>query len=153
MVTIDFKYKSKGSDCWKTEEIEPDKYFDLDEGEEMEVWSVPEYSKMIDYITSDSENVSSIILRLADNSTKEELIFNQVFWNMQQNSFLERTYVNDGKVECEYIIESLVRDDTPEKTWEILRVDKINGFLRPTLHSFITEDNEGLVDDRIVDTK
>jgi hypothetical protein len=154
MITLDFKYKYADSDKWETLKIEPDEYFDLDEGEEMEVWSVPEYSDLIDYITSDRENVSSIILKISDDSKNESVTFNQVFWNNQRNSFVETTDMKDGVIDYEFIIVSLVQDDLQEKICEIIRIDKNkNGFLKPTHHSFITEDEDGLVDDRKVSVK
>ncbi len=120
MVTLDFKYRYKDSVNWGKLDIEPDDYFDLDEGEEMEVWSVPEYSDLIEYITFERENVVSIILKISDDSKKEYATFNQVFWNNQKNSFLETTDEKDGNKEFEYIIVSMVQEDPQESICEII---------------------------------
>ncbi len=61
--------------------------------------------------------------------------------------------IQDGILEYEYVIESLVQDDPHETICEILRVDKRDGVLRPTNHNFIVEDEEGLVEDRYVNLK
>ena len=150
MLTIDFKYKISGEGEWHSKSLVVEDYFDLEEYEEPEIWSVPKSSKLLDYIDNDRELVDSIIIMISDLEKNETLTFKQYFWNNQNNSFTESIENKQGNENVELIIESLVNDDLDNMIWEILRFSRNDDLITPTFHTFITENRNGLVSENVV---
>ena len=150
MVSIDFKYKIKEYEYWKDLELTANEYFELDTDEEPEIWSLPKWNKLLDYIDIEKAKVDDIIIKITDSIKEESLIFKQKFWNNQRNSLLESIEDKQGITDIELILETLVNDNPDEEVWEIIRFSRSDGLLTPTLHTFITENKDGLVSEKIV---
>jgi len=150
MLTIDFKYKISNEIKWCSKSLVVEDYFDLEEYEEPEIWSVPKSSKLLDYIDNDRELVTSIIIVISDWEKNETLTFKQYFWNNQNNSFIESIENKQGNENVELIFESLVDNDSDNMIWEIVRFSRNDDLLTPTFHTFITENENRLVSENVV---
>ena len=150
MLTIDFKYKISNESEWRSKLLSAEDYFDLEEYEEPEIWSLPKSSKLLDYLDNDRELVDSINIVISDLERDETLTFKQYLWNNQNNSFTESIENKQGNEDVELIYESLVDNDPDNMTWEIVRFSRMDDFFNPTFQSFVTENRKGLVSENIV---
>lgn len=150
MITINFQYKLKQSDLWKTLALSTDDYFELEKNEEANIRSLPRNDKLIDYIENDRDSVDSIIIRITDTEQNESLTFQQKFWNNQCNSFLESIENKQGSLNIELILTSLVQDEEDEVIWEVIRMERKDSVLTPTLHTFISEKKDFGVSENVI---
>lgn len=150
MLVLSFKYKMIQSDSWLSLPLTAEDYFDLDTDEELEIWSIPKSNHLLDYIENDRKNVAAIVLTISDSIKNETLTFKQRFWNNQQNYLLESIEEKQGNINVELILQILVQDDPNEQIWEIIRFSRIDGLLSPTWHSFIKENQTGLISEEII---
>lgn len=150
IITISIRYKMMNSKNWLNISLTADDYFDLDPEEDPEIWSVPKSDKPLDYIKYNQDSVESIILSISDPVKNERLTIKQKFWNGQQNYLLESVEEKQGNIDIELILQTLVQDDPNNEIWEIIRFSREDGLLSPTFHSFITENQEGLVSEKII---
>lgn len=59
---------------------------------------------------------------------------------------------NENISNHEIIITTLVQEDIEKKVWEIMRFSKVKEMFNPVFHSFITEDEEKLISEEIINT-
>ena len=140
-VSIKIKYALIGEEEWHTVDIFPQDYFDLDEGEVIEVDSIPMYNHAIDYIKKDSNKVINTIIIIEDKGNKEKMVINESFWNNQQNRIIEKIYFGIDFREELVIVETKVKDKPI--VYEITKAIRKDGILMPVYHGFITENDDG----------
>lgn len=140
-VSIKIKYTLIGEEEWHTIDIPPQDYFDLDEGEVIEVDSIPMYNHAIDYIKKDSNKVINTTIIIEGEGNKEKIVINESFWNKQQNRIIEKTYHGIDFREELVIVETKVKEEPV--IYEITRAIRKDGILIPVYHGFITENDDG----------
>lgn len=157
-IEILISYKIQNGD-WQSIQINPQDYFDgdnhgVDEEEfEIDIDSLPLFDDAIDYINIDNKkDISCTKLSITDIDTKERLVIKVTYWNNQNNHFSERIDFNsNGSVDYrEIIVTSLIQEDLDEMVWEIMRFPEIDDLFTPSFHSFITEDQERLISERVI---
>ena len=89
---IKIQYKLIGEQEWTTINLTPQDYFDLDDGEAIEVNSIPMYNHALDYIKNISKEVVNTKITIEDTKTKEKIIITESFWNKQQNRIIEKIF-------------------------------------------------------------
>ena len=160
-IEIVISYKIRNED-WQFIKVDPWDYFDEnnygvgEEEFEVDIDSVSIFDHAIDYIDLDNkEDISCTKLSITDIDTKERRVIKETYWNNQKNSFVEVVVFNsnDSVDYHEIIITSLVQDDPDETVWEIMRFPKNDDLFTPSFHSFITEDQEWMIYERIIHPK
>jgi len=141
IVLINISYKLDGQNIWKSFNLSPYQYFELDDGEEIEFDSIPKYNHAIDYIEDNVEKVVATKIIISNESKKSNRTITTTYWNEQKNSITERIDINEGIQENEIIIEIRI-NDTPS-IYEIIRVIRRDDALLPIYHGFITDCNDG----------
>ena len=154
-IAINILYKLQNTNEWCELKIDPENYFDkkyLDEGEIIEINSIPLFNHAIEYLEETyREKVSNTRLSITNNNFYEKIDINETYWNNHQNSIVERIDTNPKGVIIYNVIilTSLVNDSSTENTWEIIRFIKENAVFTPILHTFITENKNGVVSDTL----
>jgi hypothetical protein len=143
-IRIDLGYRLVDSKEWKSIDLEPESYFDLESGELVNLESIPFYDHAIEYLVEDlgiqKESVIATKIHLYDKSTKQERLVTESFWNYGRNRLIERQDIGDRPY-SEIILEMLV-SEVPE-VWELLRCDRLSGVLSPSYHAKIQEREDG----------
>ena len=143
-IRINLGYRLVDSQEWKSIDLEPESYFDLDSGELVTLDSIPFYDHAIEYLVEDleiqKESVMATKICLYDKSTKKERLITESFWNYGRNRLIERQDVGDQPY-SEIILEMLV-SQVPE-VWEVLRCDRLSGVLSPSYHAKIQDREDG----------
>lgn len=139
---IIIQYKLDGENLWKTFNITPEEYFDLEEDELIEVDSVPIHNHAINYIEDCLNKITNTKIVISDENTRRKRIITTTYWNNQENSIIERLdFDNDFCDYNELIIEGKIKDSPP--VFEVMRVVRENDVLIPIYHGFITEMDDG----------
>ncbi len=143
-IRVNLDYRLIGNKEWKSIDLEPESYFDLESGEIVNLDSIPFYDHAIEYLVEDlgiqKESVMATKLHLYDKSTKKERLITESFWNYGRNRLIERQDTGDRPY-SEIIMEMLV-SEVPE-VWEVLRCDRLSGVLSPSYHAKIQEREDG----------
>jgi hypothetical protein len=143
-IQIELGYKLLDSKEWKSIDLEPKNYFDIESGELVNLESIPFYDHAIDYLVQDleiqKESVMATRVHLYDKSTKQERLITESFWNYGCNRLIERQDMGDHPY-SEIILEMLV-SEVPE-VWEVLRCDRLSGVLSPSYHAKIHDREDG----------
>lgn len=149
-IIIEFKYKILGSEKWYFKNISVDEYFDfsmLDEGEILDVGSIPMHTHLIDYFDDEERKIRQIFISLTDNIKNEKLQFTQILWNNQNNTIVERIDRVDGVISYhEFIIETLLPTEitgNTEKNYEVLRFSPKEDGIDCWYHGFIHDNADG----------
>lgn len=139
-VQIMLKYKTLSHGDWQFVELAAQDYFDLEPDEEVEIDSIPEYNHAIDYLALDSSQIETTMLILTDEERQAHRAITETFWNNGQNRLIER--VDSGSDPYwEMILE--VRTGQTPSTWEVLRVCREDGAMKPIYHAFIKDNHDG----------
>ena len=143
-IRIKLGYKLLDSKEWKSIDFLPESYFDLEPDEIMNLDSNPFYNHAIEYLVEDlevqKESVMATKVHLYDESTKQERLITESFWNYGHNRLIERQDIGDQPY-SEIILEMLV-SEVPE-VWEVLRCDRLSGALSPSYHAKIQDCEDG----------
>ena len=143
-IQIELDYKLVDSKEWKSIDLEPENYFDLESDKIVSLDSMPFYDHAIEYLVQDlgiqKESAIATKLHLYDKSTKQERLITESFWNYGRNRLIERQDMGDQPY-SEIILEMLV-SEVPE-VWEVLRCDRLSGVLSPSYHAKIQEREDG----------
>ena len=143
-IRIKLGYKLLDSKEWKSIDFLPESYFDLEPDEIMNLDSNPFYNHAIEYPVEDlevqKESVMATKVHLYDESTKQERLITESFWNYGHNRLIERQDIGDQPY-SEIILEMLV-SEVPE-VWEVLRCDRLSGALSPSYHAKIQDCEDG----------
>ena len=151
-IKINISYKLLTADTWYNLSIAPEDYFDekyLDKNEVIEIDSVPVFTFSIDYLVNvkniDRDKILTIKEVILDTALNKKIEANETFWFSQRNSIREIRETNSSGEICnnEFILTSLVHEDSESKTWEVFRFFKKNDMLVPVVHTLITEDDKG----------
>jgi hypothetical protein len=143
-IRINLGYRLVDSKEWKSIDLEPESYFDLESGELVNLDSIPFYDHAVEYLVEDlaiqKESVIATKIHLYDKSTKQERLITESFWNYGRNRLIERQDIGDQPY-SEIILEMLV-SEVPE-VWEVLRCDRLSGVLSPCYHAKIQDREDG----------
>lgn len=143
-IRITLSYKLLDAREWKSVVFLPESYFDLESDELVSLDSIPFYNHAIDYLVEDfqiqKESILATKLHLYDESTKQERLINESFWNDGHNRLIERQDIGNMSY-SEIILEMLV-SEVPE-VWEVLRCDRLSGVLSPSYHAKIQNHEDG----------
>jgi hypothetical protein len=143
-IRIKLGYKLLGSKEWKSVDFLPESYFDLESDEIVGLDSNPFHNHVVEYLVEDleiqKESVLATKVHLYDQSTKQERLITESFWNYGRNRLIERQDIGDQPY-SEIILEMLV-SEVPE-VWEVLRCDRISGVLSPSYHAKIQDCEDG----------
>ena len=137
-VTINFKLAD--SDEWHVKQLTPTEYFDLDEGEVVELCCVPHHNHAVDYLEFSESELSATQIRIEDVQTNESLWINETFWDNGKARLIERTDNIRDSPYWELIIE--LKSDT--LGWQIIRVTRCEQQLQPCFHGAYAEDSSGV---------
>lgn len=141
---INLDYRLIDGKEWKSINLEPESYFDLESDELVTLDSIPFYDHAIEYLVEDleiqKESVMATKIRLYDKSTMQERLITESFWNYGRNRLIERQDIGDRPY-SEIILEMLV-SEVPE-VWEVLRCDRLSGMLSPSYHAKIQDREDG----------
>ncbi len=139
-VQVMLKYKTFSQADWQFIELAPQEYFDLEPNEEVEIDSIPEYNHAIDYLALDSSEIETTVLILTDEEQQARRAITETFWNNGQNRLIER--VDSG---CDPYWEMILEVQTAHTppTWEVLRVCREDGAMKPIYHAFIRDNHDG----------
>ncbi|BBC25244.1 hypothetical protein [Pseudanabaena sp. ABRG5-3] len=144
IIRINIGYKLLDSQEWKSIDLLPESYFDLESDEIASLDSTPFYNHATEYLIEDleiqKESILMTKLHLHDESTQNERFITESFWNYGRNRLIERQDIGD-KPYSEIILEMLV-SEVPE-VWEVLRCDRLSGVLSPSYHAKIQEHDDG----------
>lgn len=140
-ILVKIKYKLFEKETWQTLILSTKEYFDLEEGEQIEVNSVPFFNHAIDYIKQDKEKIEITKIIIEEKDSNKQLIISEVFWNDQNNRIIERTYSNTNIIEQLLITETQIQQNP--LVYEIIRATRKDGVLFPEYHGFITEQKDG----------
>ncbi|MCL1792196.1 MAG: hypothetical protein FWG40_12810 [Peptococcaceae bacterium] len=153
-VIVEILYRYRNDNIWREAGINSEDYFDknyLDKGEVVEVDSIPLFAHAIEYIEkTHMGEISNTRVSITNSDSHEKIEINETYWNDQRNSIVERIDTNsEGRIDNnEIILTSLVNDSGTEEIWEVIRFRKENSVFSPVLHTFTTEDENGLISDR-----
>ncbi|MFM7602746.1 MAG: hypothetical protein ACKO7R_16375 [Pseudanabaena sp.] len=143
-IQIELGYKLLDSKEWKSIDLEPENYFDLESDELVSLESIPFYDHAIEYLVQDleiqKESVMVTRVHLNDKATKQERLITESFWNYGRNRLIERQDIGSQPY-SEIILEMLV-SEVPE-VWEVLRCDRLSGVLSPSYHAKIQNREDG----------
>jgi hypothetical protein len=143
-IRINLDYRLVDSKEWKSIDLEPESYFDLESGELVNLDSIPFYDHAVEYLVEDlaiqKESVIATKIHLYDKSTKQERLITESFWNYGRNRLIERQDIGDQPY-SEIILEMLV-SEVPE-VWEVLRCYRLSGVLSPSYHAKIQDREDG----------
>ena len=149
-IIIELKYKEIDSDEWRIKDITVKEYFDfsmLDEGEELEIDSVPRYNNLIDYFNDKQRQITQIYIDIIDTKRNMKLHFLQLFWNNQNNWICERIDTVNGVIDYQgFIIESLLPieiTNNRKKDYEILRFSLEKEGIKREYHGIIHDNEDG----------
>lgn len=157
-IKISIFYQIQNENTWYEVSIKPQDYYDTnyyDEDEEIDIDSLPLYDHAISYISLENKSIiKNTKLYIIDETTNEQIIIKEAYWNFQKNSMVERIDLdtNENISNHEIIITTLVQEDIEKKVWEIMRFSKVKEMFNPVFHSFITEDEEKLISEEIINT-
>ncbi len=141
-ISVTINYKLAGSAEWKSINLLPEEYFDLDEGEKIAWDSVPIHNHAKDYLNIGNLNeVLHTKLEIVDALTRVTKLITETFWNDGRNRAIERSDTGPGVDYWELIIEVMI-GETP-LVWEILRLDRVDGVLVPNYHGLIQRNEDG----------
>lgn len=155
-IIVNIFYKFKNGEIWNKITLDVQDYFDmkyLEEDEDIEIDTIPIYDKVIDYIQIENKKEISIIkLMITNIKSKASKLINVSYWNNQSNNITERMDKDSANniVFHEIILTSLVNDELDKEIWEIIRFSRENEVITPKLHTFITENKDGLISERII---
>jgi len=139
-VQVTLKYKTLSNADWQFIELAAQEYFDLEPDEEVEIDSIPEYNHAIDYLALDSSQIETTMLILTDEERQARRAITETFWNNGQNRLIER--VDSGSAPYwEMILE--VQTGQAPPIWEVLRVCREDGAMKPIYHAFIRDNHDG----------
>lgn len=140
-VQVTLKYKTLSSNAdWQFVELAPQEYFDLEPDEAVEIDSIPEYNHAIDYLGLDSSEIDTTVLILTDEEREARRAITETFWNNGQNRLIER--VDSGRDPYWEMILEVQTSNIPP-TWEVLRVCREDGAMKPIYHAFIRDNHDG----------
>jgi len=149
-IFIDFKYKFNYSDEWLKKNITLNEYFDLsllDEGEQLEVFSLPLYDYPIDYIDCERQKILQISVDITDKVKNCKLHLFQTFWNNQENWLIERIdKIDDCEKYHELIISTVLPreiSNNSEPDYEIMRFLKKDNDIKCSYHGIIRDNTDG----------
>ena len=141
---INLDYRLIDGKEWKSINLEPESYFDLESDELVTLDSIPFYDHAIEYLVEDLEIQKEFVIatkiRLYDRATKQERLITESFWNYGRNRLIERQDIGSQPY-SEIILEMLV-SEVPE-VWEVLRCDRMSGVLSPSYHAKIQDREDG----------
>lgn len=155
-IAISILYKRQSSDVWYKKVIDAEDYFDIeyvDENEFLEIDTIPIFDKAIDYICEENkQDITNTKLTILNIDTNESRAINTSYWNNQNNIISERIDKNseDEVIFREVILTSLTSQNLDEDIWEVIRFAYREDVLVPQFHSFITENKDGLVSERVI---
>ena len=153
---ITLSYKIQASGTWIDLILGAEEYFDsqyIEPDEKLNIDSLPLYDHGIDYIEiPDKQRITNTRLTITNAETHRSKTITETYWNSQKNSMVEvRDIGCSGNTDYyEIILTSLVSDSPAEDIWEIIRFSRNDGILTPTLHTFITENDQGFVSERML---
>ena len=108
---INLDYRLIDGKEWKSINLEPESYFDLESDELVTLDSIPFYDHAIEYLVEDleiqKESVMATKIRLYDKSTMQERLITESFWNYGRNRLIERQDIGDRPY-SEIILEMLL---------------------------------------------
>lgn len=130
--------------------LKPNEYFEIDLDKELDVWSLPKYDDLIDYIKFEKSNVVTIITTIRDYNNDHSVTFTQTFWNNQQNYLIETVEEEKNEKTIEIIMQSLIEEKKGIKKWEVIRFKRDENSIKPIFHSIIEEDENKLIEEKII---
>lgn len=140
-VLVSIEYRTTGSTEWRSITLAPQEYFDLDEDEAISWDCVPLYNHAIDYLKVEKPTVRNTRLTIVDAKFKITKQITETFWNSGKNRVVERIDTGPEIDYWELIVELMV-SETPV-TWEILRLDRLEGVVVPNYHGIIQRKDDG----------
>lgn len=133
---------------FKSLDIPVDEYFDpLDEGEELEIGSVPRFIQPYQYVPEDLAKIKFLKLEVAIEG--KIIQFKQTFWNGGNDFLTERIDLesNDTINYKKLIITTKMPDK--EDTYQIIRLLYGSENILPVYHGYITTRDGGDIEQKI----
>lgn len=145
-IKIKLAYLRGQNDGWKTVEMTPEQYFDLSDGEPVDIDCVPQHSELLDYIP-DNHTVSKISLRIKNVRKRTELRVNISLWNHQRCRLVNRQEFRKKKmIHNEFIYESslnLPNSCNHSAIYDICRFTVEGDLMDCVYHGIITDNDDG----------
>jgi hypothetical protein len=139
-VKIIIEYQLTDNKKWESVELTPDKYFDFEPDEKIDLNSVPKYNHAIEYLGSDHHRVGITKLLIIEEASQTKRSIIETFWNKGENRLIER-FDSEPNPYWEMILEIKVSEVPP--VWEILRLGKKDGVMTPWYHAFLQDNDDG----------
>lgn len=141
-IIINLSYKLEDESNWFSQDIPPEKYFELENGEIVEIDCVPAHNHAIDYLDDLIKiKVKATRIILNDMYLKKKRIISESFWNGQKNRVIERIDFEPDEHYNEIIIESQI--SVKPVITEIMRLVRNEDVLNPIYHGFIQTNPDG----------
>lgn len=150
-ISVKIYYMLKDTNTFIPLQIPPEQYFDLEEGEEIEVDCIPLYNDILEYIPDEirRKDVQFVRTEIVDDVNNKKRIFLDTYWNNQSSFLIERIDISNGKEEREIIIETTIGNN-PRKV-EIIRLTRKNGFLFPVLNTIVTDNPDHSQSEEVIE--
>jgi hypothetical protein len=149
-IIIDYKYKLFHAEEWLRKSIAVSVYFDLsslDEEEQLDIYSVPMYNNLIEYIDCNKKDIHQIYVDIVDVLSNRKLHFFQTFWNNNENWLIERIDSVNERIEYHELIISTVLpreiSNNSELDYEIMRFQKKEDDIKCLYHGVVRDNADG----------
>jgi hypothetical protein len=142
-VNIEIEYLIRSSKKWKSLDLVPEEYFDLEYNEDtaFDVDSLPKYDDVNQYLKVENQNLECTFVTLENIASKAKRTIKTTFWNEGENQFTEVKQSKDNQSHHEIIYSAQVKKNPI--VYEILRCTNKGDIFYPTYHGFITDNPDG----------
>jgi hypothetical protein len=147
-INVLIKYKLDNDNKWKTFNITPEKYFDLDKNKIADIDTIPKFSKAIDYIGEVPKSITETKIIITDDNCGKKLIVTTTYWDnhryymteiMKFDKFIiQKTDFDNNCYYYEVIYYKQIQDEPLVD--EIIKIRKNGDVLIPVFHNIITKD-------------
>lgn len=137
---ITIEYKTTESTEWKILRLSPEEYFESEPDGGVTEDSIELHDHAVDYLDVDRQTLQVTRLTLSEAARGARRTITETFWNEGLSRIIER--IDTGpEPSSELIIDARFGDSPP--TWDVLRVVREDGVLRPVHHGVIRENEDG----------
>lgn len=144
IINIKIEYLIRGSNKWKTLNLTPEEYFDLEYNEDtdFDVDSLPKYDDVFQFLNIESKNLEYTFVTLENKASKAKRTIKTTYWNEGENQFTEvKQQTGSTHLHHEIIYSAQVKKNPV--VYEILRCINKEDVFFPTYHGFITDNSDG----------
>lgn len=140
-LAITIQYKLVDEPDWKSLNLAPNVYFDMEQGEEPAFDATPKLNHAIEYLAFDPAQVQFTILSVQDHLTDRRKVVTETFWNRGRNRIIEVRDFESDRTHSELIVD-IITKECP-LTSEIIRAWKDDGIWFLAYHVLITRNDDG----------